>query len=209
MIIPGILEKNWEDIEGKLEILKKFSKTAHIDFIDGKFASNTTFLDSKPFQKYSNELFLEAHLMVDNPLEYLESLATAGFRRFLGHIEKMPDITEFVARGQLIGEVGLAVDPETNIDKISVPFDDLDEILLMGVKAGASGQPFQPQVLNKIKKLREVTFIPIEVDGGVNDKTILDIKKAGADRFIATSFLFQKGDPAKNYQSLLKLTNLE
>ena len=209
MIIPGILEKNWEDIEGKLEILKKFSNNAHIDFIDGKFAPNTTFLDSKPFQKYSNELFLEAHLMVDNPLEYLESLATAGFRRFLGHIEKMPDVNEFVVRGQLIGEVGLAVDLETEIEKLNISFEDLDTILLMGVKAGESGQVFQPQVLEKIKKLRQISFIPIEIDGGVSDKTIVNIKKAGADRFVATSFLFKEGDPAKNYQSLLKLINLE
>lgn len=209
MIIPGILEKEWNVIEKKIEIIRQFSNTAHIDFIDGKFAPNTTFLDPKPFYKYSKELFLEAHLMVENPLQYLEPLANAGFRRFLGHIEKMSDITEFVAKGQILGEVGLAIDADTSLENVNTVYDDLDCVLLMGVKAGASGQSFKPQVLDKTKALREKTFVPIEVDGGVNDKTILDIKNAGADRFVATSFLFKEGGPGKNYQTLLNLISSE
>lgn len=207
MIIPGILEKNWENIEKKIEQAKLFSNTVHIDLIDGKFSPNSTFLDPKPFSKYSKELFLEVHLMVENPLMYLEAFANAGFRRFLGHIEKMPDPVDFVARGQILGEVGLAVDGQTDIERITIPFDDLDVILLMGIDAGASGRPFQPKVLDKIKALREKTFIPIEVDGGINDKTIVDIKNAGADRFVVTSFLFSQGSPSKGYETLLDLIN--
>lgn len=206
-IIPGILEKNWESIEKRIEQIKHFSNTIHIDLIDEKFSKTATFLDPKPFSKYSKDLFFEVHLMVDNPLQYLESFAAFGFRRFLGHIEKMENLEEFVARGQLLGEVGLAVDLETSIDKITVPLDDLDEVLLMGVKAGASGQEFGPQTISKIKALRQRTSIPIGVDGGVNDKTIVDIKNAGADRFVVTSFLFNQKEPSKAYEVLLDLTS--
>src|SRR3972149_3834684 len=104
-IIPGILEKEWSEIEKKIEIAKSFADTIHIDIIDGKFSPNTTFFDPKPYEKYSKDLFLEVHMMVDNPISYLKPFAAAGFKRFLGHVEKMSDQTEFVAQGQLFGEV--------------------------------------------------------------------------------------------------------
>ncbi len=204
-IIPGVLENNWEKIEERIEKIKTFSSTVHIDLIDGKFSPNTTFLDPNPFAKYTSQLFFEVHLMTDNPVLYLDSFAKAGFKRFIGHIEKMPDIAEFIAKGQLLGEVGIAIDQETEIDKINVLLDDLDFVLLMGVNAGASGQSLMPQTLDKIKKIREITNIPIEVDGGVNDKNIMDLKNAGANRFVTTSFLFNSSDPQKAYQALYSL----
>ena len=118
-VIPGILEKEWSAIERKLELLKSFAKTVHIDIIDGKFADNTTFLDPGPFKKYEKDFLLEVHMMVDNPLQYLKPWAEAGFQRFLGHIEKMPDPVEFVAQGQLLGAVGLAIDGPTSLDVLN------------------------------------------------------------------------------------------
>lgn len=203
-IIPGILEKDLSLIEAKIESVKSFANTIHIDLIDGKFASNTTFMDPSPFSKYSKDFNLEVHLMVENPLQYLESFANAGFRRFIGHIEKMENLDEFIAKGQTLGEVGLALDLDTNIDKINISYDDLDLVLLMGAKAGDSGEEFNPQILEKIKSLRLETVIPIEVDGGVNDKTIVDIRNAGAQRVVTTSFLFN-GNPIANFETLTKL----
>lgn len=204
-VIPGILESNWETIEEALEKVKTFSNTVHIDLIDGKFSKKKTFLDPQPFSTYTKELFFEAHLMTDNPIEYLEAFAKIGFKRFIGHVEKMPDAFEFVAKGQFLGEVGLALDLSTDIDNIKVPFDDLDVILLMGVTAGASGQEFMPQALEKIKALRARTNIVIEVDGGVNDKNIREIKNAGASRFVTTSFVFNSPNPISAYKSLVTL----
>lgn len=204
-IIPGILEKDFSEIEKKLEVIKPFSNVVHIDFIDGKFAPSITFLDPVPFKKYSENFYLEAHLMVEDPLQYIYPLAQAGFRRFIGHIEKMQNVEEFVAQGQLLGEVGFGLDVQTPIDSIKVLFDDLDLILLMAVKAGNSGQEFTPNVLEKIASLREKTGIPIEVDGGVTDRNIMDIKNAGAQRVVTTSFIFNQQDPGAGYQRLLDL----
>lgn len=190
-IIPGILETEWSEIEAKIEKIKPLSKTIHIDIIDGAFAPVQTFLDPKPFSKYADELLLEAHLMVSDPIKFLEPFANAGFKRFLGHMEKMQNVEEFVARGQLLGEVGLAIDIGTNIDDIKVNLDDLDCILVMDVKAGASAQTLIPEVFEKVKEIKKLTQIPIVVDGGVNDKNIKDLKIAGADRFVVNSFLFQ------------------
>ncbi|MBI2622555.1 MAG: hypothetical protein HYW64_00450 [Candidatus Levybacteria bacterium] len=125
-IIPGILEKDWSEIERKIELVRPFAKTIHIDILDRKFAPNTTFLDPLPFAKYTlpssgqafpssgQAPFFELHMMVEEPIQYLKPFADAGFKRFLGHIEKMSDQAEFVAQGQLLGEVGKSKGPSTS-----------------------------------------------------------------------------------------------
>jgi ribulose-phosphate 3-epimerase len=204
-VIPGILETDWQEIERKLAIIRPFSKTVHIDFLDGKFCEESSFMDFNSFIKYKDDFFMEAHLMVNNPTQYIRQLAAVGFKRFIGHIEKMEDIDEFIAEGQIFGEVGLAIDSPTSIDLINVPFDDLDCVLLMSVKAGQSGQVFLPETIAKIKALRIKTQIPIAVDGGINDKTILEAKAVGANRFIVTSFIFQSEDTLNSFEKLTSL----
>lgn len=211
-VIPGILEKEWNEIERKLKIAKTFAASnaalpIHIDIIDGKFASNTTFLDPAPFAKYSTDLFLELHMMVENPIQYLESFAKAGFKRFLAHVEKMSDQAEFVAQAQLLGEVGLAIDGTTDISEIKVPYGDLDCVLVMTIKAGQSGQKFNPEYLKKIDYLKpfdsaQGRFPTVEIDGGINDKTILLAIQAGASRFVSTSFIFNNQDPQAQFNLL-------
>lgn len=200
-IIPGILEKDWSAIELKIQQVLPFAKAIHIDLIDGKFAPNATFLDPSPFKKYTKDIPFELHMMVEEPINFLDSWADAGFQKFIGHIEKMSDQVEFVAKAQSLGEVGLGVDQDSQLDRVEVPFSDLDVLLFMTVKAGVSGQEFVEKNLDKIKTAREKSFIPIEVDGGINDQTIPKAKESGADRFVATSFIF-KGTPQEQYKIL-------
>ncbi len=205
-VIPGILEKEWSEIERKIEIVKPFVKSIHVDIIDGKFAPNLTFLDPKPFSKYSQDFFLELHMMVENPIQYLKPFADAGFKRFIGQIEKMPDQAEFVAQGQLLGEVGLAVDGPTDLSAIKVPYEDLDCLLLMTIKAGESGQEFNTEYLTKIKTLRQAQgqFPVLEIDGGINGQVIIQAKNAGATRFVSTSFIFNNQNPQEQFNILNK-----
>lgn len=208
-VIPGILEQDWHEIERKLKILKPFAKSVHIDIIDGKFADNTTFLDPEPFKKYKDDFLLELHMMVENPLNYLKPWAEAGFERFLGHIEKMPDPLEFVAQGQLLGAVGLAIDGPTDISVLeNLNLNDLDTLLVMTIKAGQSGQQFQPELLEKVRKIKQkAEYLPIEVDGGINDETIIRAKEAGASRFVSTSHLFNAENIEQEYQRLLQIVS--
>lgn len=204
MIIPTILEKTWEGIESKFSLYEKFAKAVHVDFIDGKFTDNTTFLEFEPFNKYSEYFSLEAHLMVEEPINYLSNLSKAGFKTFLGQIEKMSDQVEFVAKAEGLGAVGLALDIQTSTSQIKISYEDLDRILLMGIQAGASGRPFDGRVLPKVKSLAESTFTNIQVDGGVDDKTLPILRQNGARLFCVNSFLF-KGDPKEQYQLLQSL----
>ncbi|MBP6913077.1 MAG: hypothetical protein KBC00_00505 [Candidatus Levybacteria bacterium] len=206
-VVPGILEKEWGPIEAKLEIAKGFAKTVHIDLIDGKFASNTTFMDPVPFAKYSKDLILEVHMMVEDPRKYLKSFADAGFKRFLGHIEKMPNITDFVAEAQLYGEVGIALDGPTDksiIDKI--PLDDLDCVTVYTCQqVGFTGAQFDERKLDKVRLIKTRSEIPIEVDGGIKDTTILFGKSAGSVRFVSTSYIWNAHDPKVAYEKLLSI----
>ncbi len=200
---PGTGDKTFEEIEKKLLAVKGVARSIHIDVIDGKFAKNTTFSDPAPFAKYAKDFVFEVHLMVHEPINYLKSFADSGFQRFIGQIEKMSNQAEFVAQAQLLGGAGLAIDLHTGTDKIKVPLDDLDAILVMGVQAGFSGQTFSDETLIKIEELKEKTDAPIEVDGGINERTIHIAHNIGATRFVATSFVFDsEKSPEKQFKLL-------
>jgi len=200
-VIPAILEIDFLEIERKIESLQAVSDYFHIDFIDGVFAANKTFLDPTPFAKFTKGNFLEAHLMVSDPIKYLDPLANAGFKRFIGQIEMMADQVAFVASGERLGEVGLALDGKTPLDKLLAPLDDLDILLFMTIDAGFSGQKFNPSYIEKIKSLVP-NFVNIEVDGGINDRTIQIARQCGGNIFTSDSFLFQSKDPVKAYLKL-------
>lgn len=202
---PGTLDHEWEAIEAKLQNIKSFAKTVHIDVLDGKFAPNTTFSDSNLFKKFTKDIFFEVHLMVDEPISYIESFAKAGFKRFIGQVERMSDQEEFIVQAKTYGQAGLAIDKQTEIEAIKTNIDKVDELLVMTVKAGFSGQSFIPELLAKVKTLREITDLPIEVDGGIDDKTIQMAKVAGANRFAVTSFIFNSSNPSESYSHLLEI----
>lgn len=201
-IIPGILEKDWEAIEKKMDLILPFAKSVHIDLLDGKFAPNTSFSDPTPFIKYKGKLILEVHMMVKEPIDYLDSWAAGGFTRFIGQVEQMTSQEEFVSKAQTLGEVGLAVDSETKPDAITVSYNDLDFLFVMTVKAGFSNQSFIEKNLEKVAYFRERTSIPVEIDGGVNDLNVSAAVRKGATRFVSTGFLFGSPDPKSRFDSL-------
>jgi len=206
VVIPGILEQTWPEIERKLELIKPFAKTVHIDIIDGVFANNKTFLDPQPFKKYSNDFFFELHMMVAEPINYLKPWGEAGFKRFLGHIEKMSNQEEFIQTAKQFGDASLAIDGPTRIEEIKVKLENLDAVLIYtSDRVGFSGPKLNPQRLEKIKELRNKSDIPIEVDGGINDKTIKPAFDAGATRFVATSYVLNAENPYENFIKLNRL----
>ncbi len=199
-------QSDWKVLEEKIGLLVPFAETIHIDILDGKFAENKTILDPEPFKKFTQntKIKFEVHLMVEDPIQYLKPFAEAGFYRFLGHVEKMPDQAEFIAQGQLLGEVGLAIDGPSGLEEINVPLDDLDALLCMSIKAGFSGQQFTPEYVGKLDIIKDTTWIPIEVDGGITDATILQAAERGATRFVSTSFIFN-GNPEAQYNRLKQI----
>lgn len=206
-VIPGILEKSWEEIEKKVHLVKPFTNKIHIDLLDGKFADNLTFSDPKPFRKYTKDIFFELHMMIEKPEDHIDSWVDAGFRRFIGQIELMEDQRKFVRRVKSFGaEVGVGVDLPTEVKKVDYKNSDLDFLFVMTVKAGFSNQKFSIEALDKVRFLSENTNLPIEIDGGVSDKCIADAHSAGARRFVSTGYIFS-GNPSERYQELVNLAN--
>lgn len=203
---PGTQIQDFATMKQKLDTLLPFVESIHLDFLDGKFVNNTNFMDPAPFVEYAGRVILEAHFMTENPVQYVKPFADAGFTRFIGQIEKMPDIPAFVAEAQLYGEAGLAIDGPTSLDGLQLPLDDLDVVLFYtGEKAGFSGASLDPKRLEKVVELRKKDgFIPIEIDGGVNDVNILLAKSAGVTRFVSTGFIFN-GNPQEQFEKLENL----
>lgn len=207
---PGTDIPDVQIMAQKIQVLQPFAQVIHIDFLDGIFAKTKTSLDFSQFTPFTKDTLFEAHLMVADPLRYIDDLARAGFKRFVGQIEMMPDVSAFIAKGQDVGEVGVAVDKDTAIETIFPFLEDIDFALVMTVKAGLSRQSFLPEMLEKVKKLKgKANFLPIEIDGGMNDKTIMQAKDAGATRFVTTGYVLDSDSPKAQFARLQQVLQQE
>ena len=183
-----------QDIVKKLDLSKP--DYIHIDIMDGKFVSNKTWTTSevKKFTSYST-LPLEVHLMVNNPSKYIEDYALMNTSIIIFHYEAVKDINEKINKVKLYGlKVGIAINPETNINVLIPYLNMIDEVLIMSVHPGKSGQSFIEESLEKISVLKNIILegnykTIISVDGGINNETGLLCKDAGADELVSASYI--------------------
>lgn len=211
-IVPTILTADIEDFSRKIEAVKEICPRVQIDVVDGKFALGKT-VDLSAIRDLADlgDLKIDLHLMVEEPLGWISRCLELVPDRIIGQVEKMVDPLSFV--NEIIeggAQVGLALDLETPIESCS---EDLyllaDLVLLLGVKAGNSGQEFNPVVLEKIKKIRGIVGETgkIGVDGGINSANIVSCQKAGANVFNIGSFFWQGENLGKRYNELLELVS--
>lgn len=183
-----------QDIVKKLDLSKP--DYIHIDIMDGKFVGNKTWTTSevKKFTSYST-LPLEVHLMVNNPSKYIEDYALMNTSIIIFHYEAVKDINEMINKVKLYGlKVGIAINPETNINVLIPYLNMIDEVLIMSVHPGKSGQSFIEESLEKISVLKNIILegnykTIISVDGGINNETGLLCKDAGVDELVSASYI--------------------
>jgi ribulose-phosphate 3-epimerase len=193
-IIPGIFETDPKLIRHKIDLVNGASDWIQLDITDNTFVPVENCRDSKVLgeiiKDYPHKSF-EAHLMVNNPEKYVKPLSDAGFKRLIAHIEAN-DIREFLEEAQFESvEVGIAIDASSELELIEPFLDQVDFVLVMTVEAGASGQPLLPETLEKVRTIREnYPDLPIEVDGGINDRTAKVVSEIGVTRAVATSYIF-------------------
>ncbi|MCX6792354.1 MAG: hypothetical protein NT149_04960 [Candidatus Gottesmanbacteria bacterium] len=194
-IIPGILEKEWEMIEERLRLVTGLVDWVQIDIADNTMVPNTTFLDFSRFPQIPQLPQLEAHLMVSSPEKYIKSLADAGFKRLIAHVEAHdPRIFLDAVKYEHV-EVGIAIDGPTEFETLEPFLEEVDVVLVMTSEAGFSGSVFLPECVEKIKSIHSyLPDLPIEVSGGIRDITARLVKDAGATRVVSSSYLFK--DPA-------------
>ncbi len=188
LIIPSILT---QDPNEARELLKKAEeagvKRVQIDVVDGKFANNKT-VDPVVFRNLETNILLDYHLMVDEPINWVEKCLYAGADRIIAQIEKMTNQFEFLAKVQSTGSlVGLAIDITTPVNAIEEEIiKNLDVVLVMSVPAGFGSQKFDFKALDKIKKLNKIrkddqSPFKICVDGGITKELTFRLENAGAD----------------------------
>lgn len=199
-IVPGILEKNFAEIERKLRLVAPYISWVHLDVADNTLVPNTLFSDFGMLAKLLNEasmksMSLEAHIMCADPVKYIKPLADAGVKRLTAHVEANdPRIFLDEAKYESV-EVGLAIDGPTEIEQIEAYLDEIDFVHVLAIEAGFSGQQFMPETAEKIRLIREnFPDLPISVDGGMNDRTARIVREAGATRVVVTSYFWDNVD---------------
>lgn len=204
-VIPAILEKDFSEIQKKIEKVKGLANWIQIDLADNTLVPNATCIDPAPFAQFTH-VNLELHMMVSNPLLYASAFIDAGFKRLIAHIEAL-HVVEFIDLCEEKDvEVGLAVNGPTPIEKIKKYVEDIDVALIMAIDAGFSGQPFREDTTEKIKWLHDRFFdVPIEVDGAMNDVNAKKVVEAGATRINSNSYVFNSKDVKMAIEKLQKL----
>lgn len=194
-VIPAILEKDFEILEKKIHLVENLVEWVQIDIADETLVPNTTFLDAVKFADLKTPVKYELHMMVKDPLRYLESFYKVGFKRFFAHVEGA-FVEDYIAMCYKLGvEVGLAIDGPTPFESIHPYLDNLDAVLVMAIEAGESGRPFREDTIDKIKRIREIDFeIPIAVDGAMNEENARKVVAAGATRICSNSYIFNAQD---------------
>ncbi len=181
----------------------------HLDVMDGHFVPNITFGPALVAAvRARTKLPLDVHLMIEEPLRYLEAFQRAGGDTLVFHIESRSPAAEVVREARRLGvAVGGAVRPDTPLSALDPVFDALDQVLLMSVHPGFSGQKFIADVLPKVRAARQRidrggSAAYVSIDGGITPETAGDAAAAGATFFVCGNSVFHSGTVADNLARL-------
>lgn len=214
IISPSLLSANFSRLGQEIaDIEKTEAKWLHYDVMDGHFVPNISFGYSilKDVRKVT-DLVLDVHLMISDPLFYLDEFIKAGADYITFHLEAYQDMAKTKQTIQKIKEAhlkaGISIKPNTPVEDVLPLLETLDMVLVMSVEPGFGGQSFMESCLPKIKLLKEYISqnhldCLVEVDGGINAQTAKLVKEAGVDVMVAGSYIFNKDDRKKAVTSLL------
>jgi ribulose-phosphate 3-epimerase len=151
---------------------------------------------------------LDCHLMVDDPAHHLGEFASSGADSVTFHVEAAAEPADVAGKARALGlGVGLAFNPETEppVAAEAARKAGVDVVLCMSIQPGYSGQSFRPETLERVRRLRSLVSVPIQVDGGVGEDNVRALRDAGASLFVAGSSVFSDRDPADAYRRLAAL----
>lgn len=209
-IAPSILAADYANFASELKRIEETSaEYVHIDIMDGQFVPNISFgADVVASMRKHSKLVFDCHLMVVNPERYVDAFAQAGADIMTIHAESTLYIHGALQKIKAAGmKAGVVINPGTPVSAIESVLSLVDQVLIMTVNPGFGGQAFIPEMLEKVAKVAQLRDekghdFDIEVDGGVDNKTIKICYDAGANVFVAGSYLFKASDLAAQVETL-------
>lgn len=212
MLAPSILAADFTELGKQMKMTEdNGAEYLHFDVMDGMFVPSISFGMPvlKSIKKATNQI-MDAHLMVQEPIRYVESFKEAGADYVTVHLEACEDVHATLDKIRACGmKVGLSICPETPAESVREYLPKVDMLLVMSVHPGFGGQKFIPESLDKIRAIREMITeaglsVDIEVDGGIYLTNVREVLDAGANVIVAGSAVF-KGDPAENTNKFMEI----
>jgi ribulose-phosphate 3-epimerase len=200
-IVPSVLTDQLDEFKETLRKAEVFADYVQIDFMDGRFVPSKS-ISPRDTAGIAAIIGCEAHLMVEQPEQYLKVLKGFGFGRIIFHWEVSSNPRDLIKAIKAEGmEAGAALNPETDARRLDGFVDKLDSVLFMSVNPGFYGSPFIPEVLEKIGGFRkDYPEIVIGIDGGVALDNLQTIKALGVTYACVGSRIFCSDDPAESYK---------
>ena len=212
VLSPSMLAADFNILGKQIkEVEEAGAQFLHYDVMDGLFVPSISFgLPVLESIRKQSKLFFDVHLMIVEPIRYIEEFAKAGADGITFHLEAAGDrIDETIAKIKSCGcKVGLSIKPGTPVETVFEYLNKVDMILLMTVEPGFGGQKFIPESMNRIKELRskidEVNpLVRLQVDGGVGDKNAAEVVAAGVDTIVSGTAVF-RGNIRENVNKIFE-----
>lgn len=203
-IAPSILAADFAHLAQEIKLIEDHVDLLHVDVMDGHFVPNISL--GPPVissLRGATNLYLDCHLMITDPLAYLEPLCEAGANGVTVHIEAVPDPSAVAREAGVLGlDFGLVINPPTPVAAVEPYLEIVSMVVVMSVHPGLGGQAFLTSALGKIAALRELIdshalATDIQVDGGIDLRTAASARAAGADVFVAGTAVFRAPDPVR------------
>ena len=198
--------------DNKKDYVKKLNNTKadyiHIDVMDGLFVPDTKFSieEIKEINNVSNKK-LDIHLMVEDPIIYIEKLHNMNINNITIHIEIDKDIDNLIDKIHSLGyQARLAISPNTNVELLYPYLNKIEGILIMSVNPGKGGQEFMPNTLSRAGYIKKINNnLSLEIDGGVNNTNVYLIKDSGIDTIVVGSYITKNDDYLNRINNLISV----
>jgi ribulose-phosphate 3-epimerase len=212
ILAPSMLAADFKQLGNEIKLIEdNGAKYLHFDVMDGIFVPSISFgMPVLESIRPATNLVCDVHLMITEPIRYIEAFKKAGADLITIHLEACEDVNATIEKIRECGcKVGLSISPDTPVSALESYVDKVDMVLIMSVYPGFGGQKFIPGSLDKIRELKAMLDernleVDIQVDGGIYTSNVEEVVKAGANIIVAGSAIF-RGDVAQNTKDMLSI----